>query len=62
MNHSQLRKRRPLVAMPGHALALAWMHRETHKNDAHRMHVLTRLKDSGSVNTKARHNILAFGR
>jgi hypothetical protein len=62
MNHTQQRRRRPLVAMPGHALALAWQHRASHVNDAHRMHVLERLRQSGSVNTKARHNILAFGR
>lgn len=51
-------KRRPLVAMPGYALALSWQHAASDRRDAHNMGVFARLR-SANVKTAARMLLLA---
>lgn len=61
MNHTMHRrqfKRRPLVAMPGHALALAWQQQEHDRRDARAMRSYLGLRSS--VTPEARRRLLAF--
>lgn len=59
MNKTQLMKRRPLTAMPGHALALSGLQRAADKQDAHRMGMYERMKASGTLKPSARMLFLA---
>lgn len=56
MNHTQQRKRRPLVTMTGHALCLSIHQHQNDRASAHHMRQLVRLV---TVKPETRHQVLA---
>lgn len=58
MNHTQLRRRRPLVAMPGYSLALSWKQQEQDRRDARAMRSYVGMRSS--VTPEGRRRLLAF--
>lgn len=56
MNHTQQRKRRALVAMPAHALALAG---KQHQHDSRSARLMARLARLVTMKPETRHLVLA---